>query len=142
MNDNPVASIESLMDAVLGLLHALRIRKTENTHLAAELAEVKSTLRYTQQALARTTQDRNECARQRNEALRRVADLSTDADRYRWLKENITHYDTAESERPVLASVSKRIWYHATDDVAWSLDAVIDNASLGCVQAGGGDYGG
>jgi hypothetical protein len=129
MND-PVASIESLMDAVLGLLHALRIRQTENACLTAELGALKSTLHYTRQELARLTEDRNACSRQRNEALRRVADLATDADRYRWLKQNMTHYDTAESKAPVLAEVSARIWYHATDDVAWSLDTVIDNASL------------
>jgi hypothetical protein len=33
-----------------------------------------------------------------------------------WLDSNTTFYDTAESQAPVLASVSKRIWYHATDD--------------------------
>lgn len=33
-----------------------------------------------------------------------------------WLDNNTTFYDTAEQAAPVLASVSKRIWYHATDD--------------------------
>lgn len=34
-----------------------------------------------------------------------------------WLDHNTTFYNTAESTGPVLAEVSKRIWYHATDDV-------------------------
>lgn len=34
----------------------------------------------------------------------------------RWLDSNTTFYNTDESSAPVLASVSKRIWYHATDD--------------------------
>jgi hypothetical protein len=36
-----------------------------------------------------------------------------------WLNDNSTFYDTEgmSSAVPVLASVSKRIWYHATDDV-------------------------
>ena len=33
-----------------------------------------------------------------------------------WLDDNTTFYNTDESSAPVLASVSKRIWYHATDD--------------------------
>lgn len=40
-----------------------------------------------------------------------------------WLDNSTTYYDTAEADRfidvqPVLAAVSKRIWYHATDDQA------------------------
>jgi len=34
-----------------------------------------------------------------------------------WLDNNTTHYETAESDEPVLACVSKKIWYHATDDI-------------------------
>ena len=34
-----------------------------------------------------------------------------------WLDNNTTHYLTAEQNAPVLASASKKIWYHATDDV-------------------------
>ena len=34
-----------------------------------------------------------------------------------WLDNNTTFYHPDESDGPVLASVSKRIWYHATDDV-------------------------
>ena len=56
------------------------------------------------------------------------AELREDAERYRWLKAHMTYYDTAESSGPVLASVSKRIWYHATDEAAYPLDAAIDAA--------------
>ena len=44
-----------------------------------------------------------------------------------WLRNNMTFYDT-ESDRPVLASVSSRIWYHATDSVAYPFDSVIDKS--------------
>jgi uncharacterized coiled-coil protein SlyX len=33
-----------------------------------------------------------------------------------WLDNNTTHYETATQDKPVLAEVSKKIWYHATDD--------------------------
>jgi hypothetical protein len=33
-----------------------------------------------------------------------------------WLDNNTTHYETAEQDEPVLASVTKKIWYHATND--------------------------
>ncbi len=56
------------------------------------------------------------------------SDDARDAKRYRWLMKNMTFYDTAESYAPVLASVSARIWYHATDDTAYPLTAVIDVA--------------
>ncbi len=39
-------------------------------------------------------------------------------DIFDWLDNNTTHYLTAESDKPVLASVSEKIWYHATDDYA------------------------
>lgn len=51
-----------------------------------------------------------------------------DAARYRALRSQMTFHDTAESEAPVLASVSKRIWYHATDCLDYPLDAVADAA--------------
>ena len=45
-----------------------------------------------------------------------------------WLQNNMTFYNTSESDRPVLADVSKRIWYHATDSVAYPFDSVIDES--------------
>lgn len=46
-----------------------------------------------------------------------------------WMRNNLTFYNTAESDGPVLASVSKRIWYHATDDTeSYPFDAVADAA--------------
>jgi predicted nuclease with TOPRIM domain len=33
-----------------------------------------------------------------------------------WLDNNTTFYDTDKSDAPLLASVSRRIWYHATND--------------------------
>ena len=59
-----------------------------------------------------------------------------DAARYRYLKANMTFYNTDESEKPVLAEVSRRIWYHATDDLSYPLDAAIDAA----MSAGGGGH--
>jgi hypothetical protein len=52
--------------------------------------------------------------------------LKQDAERYRWLTKNMTFYNTDEASGPVLASVSKRIWYHATDSLDYPLDAAID----------------
>lgn len=53
-----------------------------------------------------------------------------DGDQLRhFINNNMTFYDTNESHVPVLASVSKRIWYHATDDVtSYPFDAVIHAA--------------
>ena len=42
-----------------------------------------------------------------------------------WLRNNMTFYNTIESDRPVLASVSSRIWYHATDSVAYPFDELM-----------------
>lgn len=49
-----------------------------------------------------------------------------DAERYRDLRDQMTFYNTAESDGPVLACVSKRIWYHATDCMEYPLDAAVD----------------
>jgi hypothetical protein len=61
--------------------------------------------------------------------------LRADAERYRWLCKNITFhdidhdYDIEGHNVPVLAQVSNRLWYHATDDVVSNtLDAAIDAA--------------
>jgi hypothetical protein len=51
---------------------------------------------------------------------------AVDAKRYRTLRDNMTFYNTNESSGPVLASVSARIWYHATDNLEYPIDAVID----------------
>lgn len=48
-----------------------------------------------------------------------------------WLDSNTSYYNTAESERPVLASVSKRIWYHATDDIESYPFSVVARAAIG-----------
>ena len=45
---------------------------------------------------------------------------------FEWLRNNMTFYNTGESDRPVLASVSSRIWYHATDSTAHPFDKVIE----------------
>lgn len=46
-----------------------------------------------------------------------------------WLDNNTAHYITAESDGPVLAAVSRKIWYHATDNIdAYPFSAVIDAA--------------
>lgn len=46
-----------------------------------------------------------------------------------WLDNNTTHYETHMGNVPVLASVSKKIWYHATDDVdSYPFSAVIKQA--------------
>lgn len=59
--------------------------------------------------LAPTTEFANE--------LKRVEKAAEEYDKLvAWLNSNTTFYDTAESNAPVLASVSTRIWYHATDD--------------------------
>ncbi len=43
-----------------------------------------------------------------------------------WLDRNTTFYNTDESAAPVLASVSRRIWYHATDDTeSYPFSAVV-----------------
>ena len=60
--------------------------------------------------------------------------LRADAERYRWLREHMGHYDVdadydVEGHNvPALAQVSDRIWYHATDCMADTLDAAIDAA--------------
>ena len=53
-----------------------------------------------------------------------------DAERYRWLRAHMGWYSTADSPGgPALASVSERIWYHATEDTeSVTLDAAIDRA--------------
>jgi hypothetical protein len=58
-----------------------------------------------------------------------------DAERMRWLDKNSTFMEgnhdapTAAANVPVLAAVSNRIWYHATDDVtSYPLSAVADAA--------------
>lgn len=45
-----------------------------------------------------------------------------------WLRSNMTFYNTSETDRPVLADVSKRIWLHATDSTAYPFDKVIDES--------------
>src|SRR4029077_11012133 len=67
----------------------------------------------------------------------RPAQGSRDAER-KWLDSNTTFYDvqpdgpescTAGPNIPVLAAVSKRIWYHATDDQSsYPFSAVLDAA--------------
>ena len=59
-----------------------------------------------------------------------ISDLEDENKRLReqieWLDNNTTFYNTDESDGPVLASVSKRIWYHATDDtVAYPFSALL-----------------
>jgi hypothetical protein len=54
-----------------------------------------------------------------------------------WLDKNMTYYNTAESERPVLASVSKRIWYHATDDMDSYPFSAVARAALAAPPAEG-----
>lgn len=60
--------------------------------------------------------------------LARIESLERDAERWRYLQRNITFYNVGESPRPSLASVSKRIWYHATDCMEWPFSAAIDAA--------------
>lgn len=46
-----------------------------------------------------------------------------------WIDSNTTFYNVGESDGPVLASVSKRIWYHATDDTeSYPFSAVAEKA--------------
>ena len=47
------------------------------------------------------------------------------AEIFKWLRNNMTFYNTSETDRPVLADVSKRIWLHATDSTAYPFDKVI-----------------
>lgn len=52
-----------------------------------------------------------------------------DAERYRWLEKNISYYNTSDASRPALQDVSKRIWYHASDNIDdRTLSATIDRA--------------
>ena len=44
---------------------------------------------------------------------------------FEWLRNNMTFYNTGEADRPVLADVSKRIWYHATDSMALPFNKLI-----------------
>ena len=63
------------------------------------------------------------------ECHRRAEASERDAKRYRWLRENMTHHNCHPGGRPVLYDTSKRLWYHATDDLqADTLDAAIDSA--------------
>lgn len=46
-----------------------------------------------------------------------------------WMRNNMTFYNTGESDGPMLGSVSKRVWYHVTDDTeSYPFDSVIDAA--------------
>jgi hypothetical protein len=56
------------------------------------------------------------------------SDDARDAARWRELVSQMTFYNVGESDGPVLAAVSKRIWYHATDDLSYPLAAVVDAA--------------
>jgi hypothetical protein len=53
----------------------------------------------------------------------RAMDDAEDAERYRWLLKNVSYHDidhdfeVEHRNVPVLAQVSNRLWYHATDDV-------------------------
>lgn len=59
-----------------------------------------------------------------------------------WLRNNMTFYNTAETSAPVLASVSRRIWYHATDDMeSYPFDAVL-RAAMGSGEAASAPQGG
>jgi len=47
-----------------------------------------------------------------------------------WLDNNTTFYNTDDSDGPVLAGVSARIWYHATDDqLSYPFSTVVKAAS-------------
>ncbi len=68
-------------------------------------------------------------ARERAEtAERKLAQAQAEnAELRKWLDSNTTWHEGPNA--PVLASVSKRIWYHATDDTAsYPFSAVIDAA--------------
>lgn len=52
--------------------------------------------------------------------------IRRDAERFRWLTKNTTFYNTAESQRPVLADYAQRIWYHATDRTEDTLGTCVD----------------
>ena len=54
---------------------------------------------------------------------------AADAEKWRKLVKQMTFYDTKDSAGPVLAAVSARIWYHATDNLDYPLDAVVDAMS-------------
>ena len=53
-----------------------------------------------------------------------------DAERYRWLREKMTHYEANTGRTPVLEPYAVRIWYHASDNTEWPLGAAIDAARL------------
>mgnify|MGYP000996512548 CR=1 FL=1 len=63
-----------------------------------------------------------------------LAECKRDAERYRYLRNNISFYDVDHDfdvegrNVPVLASVSECIWYHATDCLLRKLDEVVDAA--------------
>jgi len=67
----------------------------------------------------------------------RIAELERERDAVRtWLDSNTTFYDVdadwpvEEHNIPVLAQVSNRIWYHATDDcTSYPFSAVVDAAT-------------
>lgn len=66
-----------------------------------------------------------------------------DAQRWRYLRANMTFYNVNHSidpdapNVPALAMVSKRIWYHATDDTEHdTLDAMIDAAIAAAREQG------
>ena len=56
-----------------------------------------------------------------------IETLKKDAERYRWLAQNVTHCPA--NATPILAAVSNRIWYHATCDTRHdTLGSMIDAA--------------
>lgn len=53
---------------------------------------------------------------------------SEDAERYRWLLNNVTWFDPKQHVSPALAPHAKRIFYHATDHELDTLTEAIDAA--------------
>lgn len=109
------------------IVEALRTGLSASEARAAE-AEAASNKRF--EAVHATLEEE---IRENHKRAYKIMDLEAklsaaelDAGRYRDLKAAMTFYDTAESSGPVLASVSKRIWYHATDCLEYPLDAVAD----------------
>jgi hypothetical protein len=99
-------------------------------HTSRQLKELESDLTETNAAFSEAVhmhqQERAALALLLEKAEAESDALKADAGRYRWLRQNMTHYNPAEQSGPVLWGA--RIWYHASNNVEYPIDAAIDAA--------------
>lgn len=133
---NEIASLQAWQQSVLAEVH------TENEHDESIIKDIEVMMHdsgWWNSALAigakRLLGQRQQSALHLAAKLKDAQSCEADAGRYRWLRNNISFHDIDHDfdieghNVPVLAQVSNRLWYHATDDVASNtFDEVMDKA--------------